>query len=478
MADRESDILIVLTRPGNAGRRKEDTCYHPLRDTSYTHRGKKLMETKLKRIAHVAKEKPQERFTSLYHLLNEELILQCHELMEKGKATGIDGISKQNYEENKMENIKDLVGRLKRHGYVPQPARRVYIPKDGGKERPLGIAAYEDKLVQNGLSRILNAIYEQDFMENSYGFRPRRNCHDALRRMNEVIERGKISYVVDADIKEFFDNVDHEQLIKFMEHRIADPNIIRLTKRLLKAGIMDEDVFVETNKGTPQGSVVSPILGNIYLHYVLDLWFEKIVKKKSDGQAEIVRYADDFICCFQYKKDAETFYRKLKERLRKFGLEVAEDKTKIIKFGRYAEEDCKERGCKPDTFDFLGFTHYCSKDRLGKTYRVKRRTSKKKFRKKVKDFKMWLKSVKDKSNIHIIFEKSKQKLSGHYRYYGITDNAKAVWRYHGTIVKTLYKWLNRRSQRKSFGWENFNKYLKLNPLPKPKIYVSIYSKSV
>lgn len=429
------------------------------------------MTTKLERIAHVAVEKPKERFTSLYHLLNNEMFNLCHKEMDGKKTAGIDSVSKKDYEENKTENIANLVERLRRHGYIPQPARRVYIPKGDGQVRPLGIAAYEDKLVQAGLSKILNAIYEQDFMDFSYGFRPRRNCHDALRKIHRVIQKGSINYVVDADIKGFFDNVDHELLIKFLEHRIADPNIIRLIKRLLKAGIMDGGLFVETNKGTPQ---VSPILANIYLHYVLDLWFEKVVKKYSKGQAEVIRYADDFVGCFQYREDAEKFYKALQERLRKFGLEVAVDKTKIIEFGRYAEEQSKRKGTKPETFDFLGFTHYCSKDRIGKRFRVKRKTSRKKFRKKVKDFKVWLRAAKDKMNIHEIFDKVKRKLIGHYQYYGITDNSREIWRYRSAVIKLLFKWLNRRSQRRSFCWEKFDKYLDLNPLPTPKIYASIF----
>lgn len=243
------------------------------------------METKLTRIAEIAKKNPKEVFTSLYNLLNREMLLQCHYVLDANKAAGVDGITKREYAIKLEENVINLVNRLKTHSYKPQPARRTYIPKANGKElRPLGIAAYEDKIVQMGLARILEAIYEQDFLDFSYGFRPNRSCHDALRAINKTIIKDKINYIVDADIKGFFNNVDHEWMMKFIGHRIADPNIKRLIVRFLKAGIMEKGRFEATDKGTAQGSVVSPILANIYLHYVLDLWFERVVKKRSKGK--------------------------------------------------------------------------------------------------------------------------------------------------------------------------------------------------
>ncbi|MDI3547476.1 MAG: RNA-directed polymerase [Halanaerobiales bacterium] len=432
-----------------------------------------MVITKLLRIARVAKERAKEKFTSLYHLLNEEMFRECHYEMDGKKAAGIDGVTKAEYDENIDENVSNLVKKLKNFSYRPQPALRVYIPKDNGKMRPLGISAYEDKLVQAGLCRILTAIYEQDFLDFSYGFRPGRSCHDALKHLNRIIEKGKISYVVDADIKGFFDNVDHEWLIRFIEHRIADPNIIRLIKRMLKAGIMEGKTFHATEDGTPQGSVVSPVLANIYLHYVLDKWFENFVKKTCRGQAEMVRYADDFVCCFQYRSDAVKFYNTLKKRLNKFKLEIAEEKSKIIEFGRFAEENSKRYGRRTETFDFLGFTHYCGQNKKGK-FRVKRKTSRKKYRKKLKEFNNWIKSVRNELTIHEIFEKIRAKLIGHYRYFGITDNGKMLCKYRYEIIRILFKWLNRRSQRKSFSWEKFNKYLEKNPLPTPKIHVNIY----
>lgn len=432
------------------------------------------METKLARIAEIASTEPVERFTSLYHHINEEMLKECHYEMAGNKAPGIDEITKAEYEANITQNLHDLVEKLKQKSYRPQAVRRTYIPKGDGKtKRPLGIPAYEDKLVQLALTKILEAIYEQDFLEFSYGFRPNKSCHDALKELNHIIEKDKISYVVDADIRGFFEHVNHKWLTKFLEHRIADPNIKRLVVRFLKAGIIEKGYWEPSMEGTPQGGNVSPLLANIYLHYVLDLWFEKVVKKNCRGEAKIIRYCDDFVCCFQYKDEAEKFYRALVKRLSKFGLEIAEEKSKIIQFGRFAQNNCSKRGKgKPETFDFLGFTHYCSQSRRGR-FRVKRKTSKKKLKAKIQAFKEWIKASRhfDKEYIWQIV---KLKLIGHYRYYGITDNTRMLEKFKYEITKLLYKWLNRRSQKQSFNYDKFNRYLYYHPLPDPKIYVSIY----
>lgn len=432
------------------------------------------MLTKLAKIAEVAKAKPEEQFTSLAHLINEELLGICHHEMDKRKASGVDRVTKEKYEENIAHNLQDLVKRMKRHAYRPQPVRRVHIPKPGtNKSRPLGIPAYEDKLVQAALSKIINAIYEADFLECSFGFRPNRGCHDALKVLNYIIEKKKVSYVVDADIKGFFDHVDHQWLMKFIGHRIKDPNIHRLIARFLKAGVMENGKILNTPEGTPQGGVISPILANIYLHYTLDLWFEKVVKKHCLGEAYMVRYCDDFVCCFQYKADAEKFYLALIKRLEKFNLEIAKEKTKIIEFGRFAQAQCEKRGkSRPDTFDFLGFTHYCGKSQTGH-FRVKRKTSQKKFKASLLRCKEW---VKQRRNwpVRVLVDGLSTKLTGYYRYYGITDNSPMLSRFLFETTKILYKWLNRRSQRRSFNWDKFNLFLKRYPLPQPRIYVNIY----
>jgi group II intron reverse transcriptase/maturase len=426
------------------------------------------METKLARIAEIAREKPKEVFTSLYHYLNKEMLLQCHRELSADKAAGVDEVTKGEYEKNLEQNISGLVEKLKRHSFKPQPVKRVYIPKDEKAKRPLGMLAHEDKAVQLGLKKILEPIYEEDFLECSYGFRPNRDCHKALAKLDQII-MGKINYIVDADIKGFFDNVDHEWLIKFVGVRIGDPNIKRLMVKFLKAGVMVEGNVEPTEVGTAQGAIISPLLANIYLHYVLDLWFEKIIKPGSKGEAHLVRYADDFVCCFQYREDAEKFYQDLRERLAKFKLEVAENKSKVIEFGRFAAENREKRGQgKPETFDFLGFTHYCGLSQNGK-FTVKRKTSKKKFKAKVKALALWIKTERNRMNIHQIFKTAKLKLRGHYNYYGIADNSRMIRRYYRRMEKLLFKWLNRRSQRESFSWEKFQKYLELNPLPSPKI---------
>lgn len=432
------------------------------------------MNTKLVRIAELAQTNPEMKFTSLAHLLNEEALEQCHHELAGNKASGIDGLTKAKYAENLHDNIANLVERLKEKSYRPLPVRRTYIDKAGSKEkRPLGIPAYEDKIVQRAISKILNAIYENDFLDSSFGFRPKRNCHDALKVLNVYIEKRYTNYVVDADIKGFFDNVDHKWMMKFLEHRINDPSLLRLVARFLKAGYMEEGKKFEIDKGTPQGGLISPILANVYLHYVLDWWFEIVVKRQCAGQAYIVRYADDFVCCFQYKKDADRFYDALQRRLNKFELEMAKDKTKIIAFGKFAQENCERKGIsRPQTFDFLGFTHYCSKSKKGR-FRVKRKTSRKKVQSKLKKCKEWLKANRIKG-IEFIMEHMKRSLQGYYNYYCITDNLLAVNNYFLQVIRLLYKWLNRRSQKRSYTWDKFNLLLKRFPLPRPRAKVNIY----
>ncbi|WP_100009893.1 group II intron reverse transcriptase/maturase [Lentibacillus sediminis] len=432
------------------------------------------METKLKRITELAKIKPDMVFTSLAHLLNEKNLKQCHHELPKGKATGVHGVTKEDYEFHLDENVKGLVERLKKMAYRPVPVKRTYIDKAGSKKkRPLGIPDHEDKIVQRGVTKILNAIYENDFLDSSFGFRPNRNCHDALKILNVYTEKRPTNYVVDADIKGFFDNVDHEWMMMFLKHRINDPKLLRIIARFLKGGYMEEGKYFDTDRGTPQGGIISPVLANVYLHYVLDLWFEKVVRKQCRGQAYIVRYADDFVCCFQYKDDAEAFYSALIKRLQKFQLEVAEEKTKIIPFGRFADRDSKRNGQnKPETFDFLGFTHYCGKSKKGK-FRMKRKTSRKKVNAKLKKHKQWLKTHRT-MDIKNIMARLDLSLKGYYNYYCITDNIQAVEDFVDQIQRLLFKWMNRRSQRKSFSWEKFNLFLKKYPLPRPRIKVNIY----
>ncbi|CEI82092.1 Group II intron-encoded protein LtrA [Oceanobacillus oncorhynchi] len=433
------------------------------------------METELRRIAELAKENKDMVFTSLAHLLNEENPKQCHKELPNKKATGINEVTKEEYGANLDENINNLVSRMKGKKYRPVPVRRTYIDKPGTKKkRPLGIPEHEDKIVQRGIAKILNAIYENDFLDSSFGFRPQRNCHDALKTLNVYIEKRYTSYVVDVDIKGFFDNVDHKWMMTFLEHRINDPSFLRIIGRFLKGGYMEEGKYYRTESGAPQGGIISPIVGNIYLHYVLDSWFEKKIRKESRGQTYMVRYADDFVCCFQYKSDAEAFYHKLRKRLNKFHLEMAEEKTSIIPFGRFAEEDCKrKKKGKPPTFDFLGFTHYCSRSRNGR-FRVKRKSSSKKVKAKLKRHKEWLQKHRT-MDIRLIMGRINLALQGYYNYYCITDNIYEVRNFYDKVKQLLFKWMNRRSQKKSFSWEKFRLFLQKYPLISPEIRVNIYS---
>ena len=431
------------------------------------------METKLARISQLSKENPDMVFTSLGHLINKEMLENCHVQMDGTKAVGIDGITKEEYGRRLEENISALIERLKKKSYKPKPARLVEIPKDNGKMRPLSIYCYEDKLVQEALRRILEAVFEPIFYDEMMGFRPNRGCHKAIRKLNLMLERKPTSYVLDADIKGFFQHLDHEWIIRFIGSRIKDPNIIRLVRRMLKAGIMNNYEFEETEEGSGQGSVCSPVISCIYMHYVLVWWFKEVITPKLKGYAGLVVYADDFVVTFQYKSDAEWFYEHLKHRMGHFGLSLEEEKSRLIEFGRYAKERCRKAGTKPGTFTFLGFTHYCSKSRNGR-FRVKRKTSKKKFAKKCREVNLLLVKMRT-CRLKEIIEKLNQILTGYYHYYGITDNTESITAFRYNIMKSLFYCLNRRSQKKSYNWVEFLNMLDNSyPLVRPRIYVNIY----
>ena len=431
------------------------------------------MLTKLERISQLSKENPEMVFTSIGHLIDKEMLMECHNKMEKDKAVGIDGVTKEEYGNNLDENLDRLIASLKKKSYRPQPAKRVEIPKGNGKTRPLSVYCYEDKLVQEALRRILEAVFEPHFYEEMMGFRNGRSCHMALRKLNSMIEKQKTNYILDADIKGFFDHIDHRWAVKFVESRIKDPNVIRLVRRMLKSGIIKDFQYEETEEGSGQGSVCSPVIANIYMHYVFLWWFNDVVKPQLRGYAGAVVYADDFVVCFQYKDEAEQFYKRLKHRMEYFGLELEESKSRLIEFGRFAERDRRNRGQgKPETFDFLGFTHYCSKSRNGK-FRVKRKTSKKKFTKKCKEVNRWLADMRTLP-LQEIIKRVNSMLVGYFHYYGITDNSKAISDFKYIVRKLLFKWLNRRSQRRSYNWGQFNDMLRDYPLATPRTYVSIY----
>lgn len=432
------------------------------------------MTTKIVRINQIAKERPKEVFTSIYHLINKELLKECFIELDGNKAVGLDEITKEEYMNNLDENLNNLVERLKTKSYRPSPAIRVNIPKPNGKVRGLAISNFEDKIVQLAVKKIVEAIFEPKFTNNMFGFRPNKSCHDCLKYLNYCIERKYTSYILDADIKGYFDNINHEIIMKCVKMHIKDTNLLRLIKRFLKAGIMENNEYVTSEYGTPQGSILSPVLANIVMYYGIVLYVE-ILKRKLNGYMEIINYADDMIFCFQYENEAKYVYNELKKRLNKMGLEFAEDKTKLIEFGRFAIRNSKRNGKKrPDTFDFLGFTHYCSTNRNGK-FRVKRKTSRKKFKQKVLEFKIWIKENR-KLPLSDIMDTVKRNLIGHYNYYGITDNSHSIRKYYYSVIHLLLKWLNRRSQRRSYQRkEDFTNMIKTFDLPTPRIKVNIYA---
>ena len=381
----------------------------------------------------------------LMHCVNEQSLLEEHRRQSRRKATGVDGVDKMRYDENAKENIRQLVERMKKFQYKPQPVRRTYIPKANGKLRPLGIPAYEDRLVQGAMANALNEVYEPRFLGCSYGFRPGRSAHDVVRYINQTIMIHKVNYVLEADIKGFFDNVDHEWLMKFLEHDIQDRNFLRYVKRFLIAGIMEGSERKDSDRGTPQCGLISPVLANVYLHYVLDLWFDKAIRPKLRGEAYYVRYADDFLILFQYENEARDVLEWLKRRLEKFALEVAEDKTRILPFGRY-------KGTKDD-FDFLGFTFFNTKTRGGK-YRIGVRTSKKKLKAKRQAAKEWLHTRMTKP-VSQTMELLAAVIRGHCNYYGVNGNFHAIQSFWKYLKYATYRMLNRRHQKRSMKYSKF-----------------------
>lgn len=419
------------------------------------------MATDLTRIGEKARKERQRRFSSLlHHVYDMDNLKGCYRKLGRGKAIGIDKITKEAYGVELESNLEKLQLELIRGGYKPGKIRQVEIPKPGtNKTRKLGISNFEDKIVQKAMKDTLEQIYEADFLECSYGYRPGRSQHQALDKLGRTIQRKRINYVVSADIRSFFDTVSHEWMVKFLEHRIADKRVIRHIKKMMKAETILKNGIIKANtEGTAQGSILSPLLSNVYLHYALDLWFEKVYKKTCWGEAHYFRYADDFVACFQNKNEAERFLKEIVPRLAKFELQIEESKTELIKFGRYAKESTTDKKTKPKTFYFLGFTHYCSKTRHG-AFKLKRRTSGKKFRSKLKELNVWLKRSRSWMKTKDILTRSVQIVKGYLNYYAITDNVPRCANFVYQFRKLLYKWLNRQSQKRSYTWESFHQVL-------------------
>ena len=428
------------------------------------------MATDLTRIGEKARKEPGLVFTSLYHhIYDVDNLRACYDTLDAKKATGVDGVTKEEYGRNLEENLRDLSGRLRRMGYRPGPKRRSYIPKAGSeKGRPLGISNLEDKIVEEATKRTLEPIYEAVFEDSSYGYRPGRNQHQCLDALGRTIQQKKINHVVEADIKSFFDKVNHEWMIEFLRHRIGDERVIRLIIRMLKSGIMEDGLTHATEEGTPQGSILSPLLSNIYLHYVLDLWFSRQVSRQSRGEAYYFRFADDFLACFQYKDDAVSFRQRLGDRLEGFGLKLAEDKSHCIEFGRFAREDAQKRGEKPKDFTFLGFKHYCGKTNEGH-FKVKRRTSRKKLGQSLRRFTDWARKARHVLRKGEMLRQARGRVIGHLGYYAITDNLERSSYYAYRTKHILFKWLNRKSQRKAYTWESFTQALVWVGWPEPRV---------
>jgi len=424
--------------------------------------------TKLSLITGHAQRDRTFKFTSLAHLLDVEYLRGCYQSLNRNKAVGIDNISWQEYGADLDSNLVKLVSRLKRKKYKPLPARRVYIPKNEKQTRPLGISALENKIVERGITWILESIYEQDFLACSYGFRPERNCHQALKQLNDLIMFQPVNHIVEADIKGFFDNVDHDKLMDFIRVRIMDTTLLNLIGKFLKAGYIDDGQLVKSDKGTPQGSILSPMLANIFLHYVLDEWFEITVKNHVRGYCELVRYADDFVCVVRYADDAERMEQALKNRFEKYGLEIHPTKSRRITFGHFERENAIKQNRKPNTFDFLGFTHYCDTSRKG-NFKLGRKTSRRKFAAKCREMNDWLQSIRNHVKTKDWWKILAAKLRGHFQYYGVSENSVGIARFYKLTLRMVRKWLNRRSQKRKMSWVKYTEYLEHYPLPQPRI---------
>ena len=420
------------------------------------------MQTSLRGIAKRAAANPGQRFGNLYGLLNERNLHWCLRRVNRKAAPGVDGVDYATYAKDAEANIGELAAVLKEKRYRARLVRRHYIPKGNGKRRPLGIPVVADKVVQTGAAEILMAIYESDFLDCSHGYRRGRGPRSAALQLGATFQRGRYRWVVDADIKGFFDNIDHDWMIRMLEERIDDRAFLGLIRKWLKAGILEEDgQVVNPTTGTPQGGIVSAVLANIYLHYALDLWFEKVVKPQCRGDACMMRYADDFVSCFQLADDAHRFHASLGPRLAKFHLTLSAEKTKLLRFTRFETKG-------GNIFNFLGFEYRWGTSRKGNPL-LRLFTSKDKYRQALRGLKIWLRTNRCKMPVSSLLNKLTLKLRGHYNYYGVCGNSPRLWSYYHEVVKLLFKWLNRRSQRKSYNWEGFMEMLKYFNIPRPRI---------
>ena len=424
--------------------------------------------TPLSRLTELAKEDSARRFYSIAHFLTPRALYEAFKKLRKNASAGVDGVTFQAYQKELGRNLQDLWQRVKSGKYRAQPLRRVYIPKDDGKsERPISIPALEDKIVQGATVRILSAIYEADFLDCSYGSRPGRNPHQALDEIDRVLFRESITYVLELDIKSYFDSIVRKHLVEMIERRVSDGSILRLIGKWINVGVIDKGRLLETDEGVAQGQVISPLLANVYLHHILDQWFEDEVKPRLKGKAFLVRYVDDAVICFQHEEDAQRVSKVLDKRFSNYGLTLHPEKTRLVEFGRAALEKADRRGRGPATFDFLGLTHIPERSRRG-FYRPGVKTMKKRLKRGLKEIGRWCK-VNRHEPVNKQQETLNAKLRGHYHYYGRSSNSRSLWGFYHVVKKTWRKWLSRRTRGTPMSWAKFTHLLSRHPLLKPQI---------
>jgi len=423
-------------------------------------------DTGLSEIAYLSSQNPAQVFHSLMHHINEESLRRCFNKLDGKKALGVDGISKEEYGKNLQGNLEALISRMRRMGYRPQAVRQVQIPKEGapGATRLLGISCFEDKLVQRGVQEVLESIYEPLFVDWSYGFRPGRSCHDAIKALRTHLYAEEVEVVIDVDLANFFGTIDHDVLKDLLKVKIRDTKFMRYINRMLRSGILAEDELTVSDEGVPQGSCCSPIFSNIVAHYVIDEWLEETVTPLMSGTVKAFRYADDLVICCRYEKDALRIRKVLGKRLEKYKLKLNEEKTKTVHFSKRKTM----RGIKQETFDFLGFTFYLGRSMKGGII-PKLKTCGKRYRSKLNKVKDWARKIRNQEKLGTIWKIFCSKLRGHVQYYGVSFNSKAVGKFLREAASILFKWLNRRSQRKSFDWDKFQLFQKKYPLPEAKV---------
>ena len=425
------------------------------------------MCTDIDRISELAREDPKRQFHSIVHLMTVEKLYEAFRSLRKNASAGIDGVTYVEYETNAEENIRQLHGRLVAGKYQAQPLRRVYIPKENGKQRPISIPSLEDKIVQKVVVDLMNAIYEQDFLDCSYGFRPGRSQHQALEEVGRVICTRPTGWILELDIQSYFDKIVRGILIEMVEKRVSDGSVLRLIQKWIKVGVIEDGKLLMSETGTGQGQPISPLLANIYLHHVLDVWFEEVVKPLLKGEAYEIRFADDAILCFQHREDAEKVMRVLPKRFEKFGLTLHPEKTRLIEFGRYAARNAEKQGKQPESFDFLGFKHLCARSRKG-GFTVHVKTIAKRLRRGLKAIADWCKQHR-RTPVNQQQEALNAKLRGHYQYYGRPTNYYSIKQFYRRVCRIWREWLGRRTRGRPLTWDRYNAILRQHPLLKPRM---------